>query len=52
VQEHCPEFGVLGGVIFKLDILLTGRKNTVLRERFRLDLPHIIFKLIKSLLTY
>ena len=33
--ENCPEFGVLGGVIFKLDI-------TVLRERFRLHLPHII----------
>jgi hypothetical protein len=23
--ENCPEFGVLGGVIFKLDILKTGR---------------------------
>jgi hypothetical protein len=40
--ENCPEFGVLGGVIFKLDILLTGRKITVLQERFRLHLPHII----------
>ena len=39
--ENCPEFGVLGGVIFKLDILQTGRKFTVLRERFRLHLPHI-----------
>ena len=36
--ENRPEFGVLGGVIFKLDI--TGRKITVLRERFRLHLPH------------
>jgi len=36
-----PEFGVLGGVIFKLDILWTGRKITALRERFRLHLPHI-----------
>jgi hypothetical protein len=25
--ENCPEFRVLGGVIFKLDILQTGRKN-------------------------
>jgi hypothetical protein len=24
--ENCPEFGVLGGIIFKLDILKTGRK--------------------------
>ena len=39
--ENCPEFGVLGGVIFKFDILLTGRKITVLRGRFRLHLPHI-----------
>jgi hypothetical protein len=39
--ENCPEFGVLGGVIFKLDILYAGRKITVLRERFRLHLPHI-----------
>jgi hypothetical protein len=23
--ENCPEFWVLGGVIFKLDILSTGR---------------------------
>jgi hypothetical protein len=42
--ENCPEFGVLGGVIFKLDILQTGRKITVLRERFRLHLPHIKMK--------
>ena len=40
--ENCPEIGVLGGAIFKLDILQTGRKITVLRERFRLHLPHII----------
>jgi hypothetical protein len=39
--ENCPKFGVLGGVIFKLDILYTGRKITGLRERFRLHLPHI-----------
>jgi hypothetical protein len=30
--ENCPEFGVLGGVIFKLDILQTGRKITVLKD--------------------
>jgi hypothetical protein len=28
--ENCPEFEVLGGAIFKLDILQTGRKITVL----------------------
>jgi hypothetical protein len=39
--ENCPEFGVLGGVIFKLDILYSGRKITVLQEHFRLHLPHI-----------
>ena len=40
-HENCPEFGVLGGVIFKLDILQAGQTITVLRERFRLHLPHI-----------
>ena len=44
--ENCPEIGVLGGAIFKLDILQTGRKITVLQERFRLHLPHIIEKKI------
>jgi hypothetical protein len=25
--ENCPEFGVLGGVIFKLDIFFNRKKN-------------------------
>jgi hypothetical protein len=29
-------------VILKLDILQAGRKITVLRERFRLHLPHMV----------
>jgi hypothetical protein len=40
--ENCPEFGVLGGVNFKLDIC-KQEEITVLRERFRLHLPHIIY---------
>jgi hypothetical protein len=40
---------ILGSVIFKLDILKTGRKITVLQERFRLHLPHIIdYQIIAS----
>jgi hypothetical protein len=31
-HENCPEFGVLGGVIFKLDILQAGQQITVLRR--------------------
>ena len=39
--ENCPEFRVLGGVIFILIFCKQKEKNTVLPERFRFHLPYV-----------